>query len=72
MSRVRTGTYPCRVYKYLYRTIEIKVEKGGKGYSMGRWKEIGFKINKRQLHFLFLLFKLNMLNMKPFHTTEIL
>ena len=26
-------------YKNLYDTIEIKVEKGGKGYSMGRWKE---------------------------------
>ena len=43
---VKTGTYPCRVYKNLYRMIEMKVEKGGKGYSRGNWKEIGFKINK--------------------------
>ena len=33
--------------------IEIKVEKGGKGYSMGRWKEIGLNVNKKSTSFTF-------------------
>ena len=39
------------VYKNLYWTIELIVEKGGKGYFMGRWKEIGFKANKKSTSF---------------------